>query len=180
MNFNGVKRGFTLIELIVVIILISSTYFLVFSNNSFGVKKEEKKLGLYNLKEYLLDNFKFTDELIFSCIEENFSCYVTIDGQLNAKFKVKNFFKQIPEVYEYNKEEKRVEFDEIRIDNSNHNIIFELKINDDYKTNEFIVNTLDKEVFVFNSIFTKPKIYNSLNESFEAFNINKSKVRDAF
>ena len=180
MSLIRVKKAFTLIELIIVIVLISTTYFLVFSNNSFSLKKSEKILDLFNLKEYLLNNFEFEKELSFLCIEDDFSCYIKKDGILDKDFKVTNFFKTKPDIYEYNSDERKVEFEELRVDNANHDVIFELKINSDYKTNEFMADTLNSEIFVFNSIFTKPKIYKSLNESFEVFNINKTKVKDAF
>lgn len=180
MDFIRVKKGFTLIELIIVIILISTTYFLIFSNTNFDVKKETKRLDLFNLKDYLLDNFEFEKEISFSCIEENFSCFIKVDDKLDKDFKVLNFFKIKPEVYEYSNIETKVDFKELRIDNLNHNVIFELKISADYKTNEFIIDTQDEKIFVFNSIFTKPKIYKTLNESFEVFNLNQLEVRDAF
>lgn len=179
MSLIRVKKGFTLIELIIVIVLISTTYFLVFSNNNFNVKQDEKRLDLFNLKEYLIKNFQFEKELKFSCIEENFTCYVKIDGKLDKNFKVTNFFKKIPDIYEYNNKETKIEFDELRVDNRGFNVIFELKINRDYKINEFIIDTQDN-VLVFNSIFTKPLVYKSLNESFEVFKENKTKVKDAF
>ncbi len=91
-----------------------------------------------------------------------------------------NFFKKVPDVYEYSSSEKKVDFKELRVDNMSYNVIFELKINADYKTNEFIIDTKDNNVFVFNSIFTKPKIYKTLGESLEVFDINKTKVKDAF
>ena len=100
--------------------------------------------------------------------------------QIEKDFKINNFFKKRPEIYEYNKQEKKLEFKELRVDNFNYEVIFELKINSDYKTNEFILDTLENEVYVFNSIFTKPKIYKSLNESFEIFNIDQVEVKDAF
>ena len=77
-------------------------------------------------------------------------------------------------------DEKKVEFKDIRIENFDYEVIFELKINNDYKTNEFILDTLENEVYVFNSIFTKPKIYKSLNEIFEVFKQEQIEVKDAF
>jgi hypothetical protein len=144
------------------------------------MKKDVEKLTLLNLKEYLLNNFEFEKELSFLCIEDDFSCYIKKDGILDKEFKVTNFFKTKPDIYKYNSNEKKVEFEELRVDNANHDVIFELKISSDYKTNEFMADTLNSEIFVFNSIFTKPKIYKSLNESFEVFNINKTEVKDAF
>ncbi len=180
MGLIRVKKAFTLIELIIVIVLISTTYFLVFSNDSFSVKKDEKILDLFNLKEYLLNNFEFEKELSFLCIEDDYSCYIKKDGILDKNFKVTNFFKTEPDIYQYNSDEEKVEFEKLRVDNVNHNVIFELKINSDYKTNEFIADTLDSGVFVFNSIFTQPKKYKSLNDSFESFELNQKEVKDAF
>ena len=54
-----------------------------------------------------------------------------------------------------------------------------LQIDSDFKINEFLLDTKE-EVYVFNSIFTKPKVFNSLNESLETFNIGQIEVRDAF
>lgn len=175
-----VKKSFTLIELIVVILIISATYFLVFSSNSFNLKKEEEKVELLNLKDFLLENFVFEKNLSFVCIEENFSCFVKVDNELFKDFEIKHFFKIKPNVYEYNKDERNLEFNELRINNFNYKVIFELKIDSDYKTNEFILDTLDNKVFVFNSIFTKPKIYESLDETFRTFNQKQIEVSDAF
>ena len=180
MKLIRVKKAFTLIELIIVILIITVTYALIFSNNSFSLKTDEKKLDLFNLKDYLIENFSFEKEISFLCIEEDFRCFIKIDGKLHKDFEVKNFFKEKPEVYAYTKDETRVDFKELRVDNFNYKVIFELKINSDYKTNEFIVDTLDDKVYVFNSIFTKPKVYNSLHESFENFTLNQIEVKDAF
>lgn len=173
-------KSFTLIELIIVILIISATYLLIFSNSSFNIKSQEEKITLYNLKDFLLKNFEYKKNISFLCVEEKFTCYVKVDDKIEKDFKINNFFKKRPEIYEYNKQEKKLEFKELRVDNFNYEVIFELKINSDYKTNEFILDTLENEVYVFNSIFTTPKIYKSLNESFEIFNIDQVEVKDAF
>ena len=56
MNKNNSVRvkGFTLIELIVVIIIIMSAYFLIFSNSNFTLKKDKVVLSLENLREFML------------------------------------------------------------------------------------------------------------------------------
>lgn len=180
MKLIRVKKSFTLIELIIVILIMSATYLLVFSTNSFNIKEQNQKLELDNLKDFLLKKFSFKKDLSFLCIDEDFSCYVKVDGKLDKDFKIEKFFKIKPEVYEYDKNERKMEFKELRVDNFNYDVIFELKINSDFKTNEFIVDTFENKVYVFNSIFTKPKIYNSLNESFETFNIQEIEVKDAF
>lgn len=180
MSLIGVKKGFTLIELVIVILIISIVYLLIFSNNSFNIKNQEEKITLYNLKDFLLKNFDFEKELSFLCIEKDFSCYVKTDGKIVEDFKINHFFIKIPDIYEYNIEERRVNFKDLRIENFDYKVVFELKINSDYKTNEFILDTLENKVYVFNSIFTRPKLYETLNESFEAFNLSQIEVKDAF
>lgn len=175
-----VKKAFTLIELIIVILIISTTYLLIFSNNNFNIKNQEEKITLYNLKDFLLKNFEFEKELSFLCIEKDFTCYVKTDGKIVEDFKINHFFKKIPDIYEYNIQERRVEFKDLRIENFDYKVVFELKINSDYKINEFILDTLENEIYVFNSIFTKPKFYQTLSESFEVFNLNQIEVKDAF
>ncbi len=180
MNLIRVKKSFTLIELIIVIILISTTYFLVFSNTNFHIKTDDKKLNLYELKDFLLKNFEFERNLTFLCIEDNFSCFVKVDGVIEKDFKVLNFFEIKPEIYKYSTQERQVEFEDLRVENFDYKVIFELKINSDYKTNEFILDTLQNEVYVFNSIFTQPQIFKSLNDSFDSFELNQKEVKDAF
>ncbi len=175
-----VKKGFTLIEFIVVILIISVTYILIFSSNSFSAKSEKDKLTLDNLKEFLLKKYDFKNEVSFLCIENNFSCFIKVDGKFDKDFRINNFFKQKPDVYQYDKKEKREEFSDLRVDNFNYKVIFELKIDSDYKSNEFILDTLQNQVYVFNSIFTKPKVYKTLSDSYEIFEKNEKEVKDAF
>lgn len=175
-----VKKSFTLVELLIVIVLISTTYFLVFSSNNFSVKSKNEYINLDNLKEYLLKNFQFNKKLLFFCIEDDYTCYIKADGVLNKGFEIKNFFSIAPLVYEYAKEEKTIVYDTIQIDSMNYDVIFKYEINSDYKTNEFILDTQEDRVYVFNSIYEKPKFYKSLNQAFETFNTNEIEVRDAF
>ena len=52
MDLIRVKKSFTLIELIVVILIISIVYILVFSSSSFCIKNEKEKIDLSYLKEF--------------------------------------------------------------------------------------------------------------------------------
>lgn len=176
-----VKKSFTLIELVVVIILISTVYLLMFSNTPFlssEVKKE--KFSLANTKEFLIKNFEFKDEISLVCVEKNFDCFIKIDGSINEKVKIENVFTTIPEVYEYNNSQIKVDFESARIDNLDYDVVFEFKMNRDYKFKEYIVDTLENRVYVFNSIYQEAKIYESLNEVFEIFEKNILEVKDAF
>lgn len=180
MNSIRGKNSFTLIELVIVLVIILGSYFLIFSNSNFDTKEQKVRLGLENIKAYLLENFEFEKELAFVCIEDKLTCFIRVDNEYNEELKIENFFSNIPEIYEYNKDEIRVEFLDIKIGNNSFRPIFELKINSDHKTNEFIVSNLDNRVYVFNSIYTKPLIYKDIKEAFETFYNNEIEVRDAF
>ena len=93
-------------------------------------KKEKIALSLENLREVMLENFEFNDELSFVCIEENYECFFKIDGKIDESSGIKNFFKDKPLVYEYNKELNSIEFAQIELNNTKQDIIFEFKIND--------------------------------------------------
>ena len=66
-------KSFTLIELIIVILIISATYLLIFSNSSFNIRSQEEKITLYNLKDFLLKNFEYKKNISFLCVEEKFT-----------------------------------------------------------------------------------------------------------
>ncbi len=174
------KKAFTLIEMIIVVITMFTVYYLVFTNNSFGIKEEKKEINLLNLREFLLSNFIFKKELSFICIEDSFSCFIKIDGELNKDFKIDNFFKAKPKVYEYSKYLIEKNFYNLRIDNFTYDVIFEFRIDDDYKTNDFILDTLISNVYVFNSIFSKPIEYKTIEDILDDFEKKQNEVRDAF
>ena len=88
------KKTFTLIELIIVIILISSVYYLTFTSSSFSFKQETKKVSIENIKEYLLDTFEFENKIELVCIEKEFQCFIKIDDTLDDKVVLKNLFKE--------------------------------------------------------------------------------------
>lgn len=174
------KRGFTLIELIIVILLIGITYYLVISNNSFKLEEKKADLSLLNLKEFLIKTFPYEKELDFFCIETDLSCHIQIDGIVQKDFKVEKLFKTIPEVYEYSKIRTRIDFEDKRVNDETQRVIFEFKIDNDFKTNEFILDDLQNSIYAFNSIYQKPKIYKNLDEMYEVFNTSEVEVRDAF
>ena len=180
MNLQRVKHAFTLIELIIVIILISVSYYLVFSNSNFKINNNKKNISFINIKKYLLDNFEFENEISLICTNENLVCYIKTDGIINEEVKIENLFENKPDVYKYQKEEQILDYESIDIDNISQDVIFELKINSDYKTNEIVVDTLNDKVYLFNSIFNEVKVYPSLQEVFETFNTNQLEVQDAF
>ncbi len=175
-----VKKSFTLIELIIVIILSGVSAYLMISSDTFAVNSKQDKFSLQNVKSFLLDNYTFNDSISFICVEEDYSCFVKVDGSINSDFKIEKLFSTSPDVYEYNQKREKVDFVPIQIDDDEYNVIFEFKINSDFKSKDYILDTLEDRVYVFNSIFSKAKIFESLDEAFESFDKSSKEVRDAF
>lgn len=176
-----VKKGFTLVELIIVIILISATYVLVFSTNNFSLSKSDaSKISLVNLKEYLIKNFEFEKSLKFVCIEDSFDCYIKKDDELLDESKVKGFFKAKPQVFKYQKEQELLEFNSIEIDNTDYDVVFEYSVNSDFKAKDMIVELSSGEAFVMNSIYKYASSYENISDAFETFIENEVEVKDAF
>lgn len=181
MKFTGVKKAFTLVELVLVVILLFTTmYFFVFSSSTFKVKNQENKFSLINLKENL-KKLDFKNRVSFVCVENNFDCFLKVDDEVIEKSKIEQVFNTKPEVYEYNSDQIIVDFQPIRINDIDYDVVFELELNSDFKfVDEFVLDTLEDRVYVYNSIYETAKVYDSLGEAFDVFEKNKLEVRDAF
>ena len=173
------RKSFTLIELIIVIILTSTIYILVFSNFSSNYEKKYS-VGLSNIKEFIFKNFEFQDKLSLVCIEdEGFPCYIFIDGNLKKDIKIENLFSQIPNVYNYDRGLSKYEFTRVRLDDIEYEVFFELKINSDRKHKNIVVDTLDENVYLFSSISKKIRKFKTTNEIIDSFFDNEIEVKDA-
>ncbi|MCP4971846.1 MAG: type II secretion system protein [Arcobacter sp.] len=174
------KKSFTLIELVIVIILTSIVTFLAFS--SFNSPYEKKyKIDLLNIKDFLFKNFEFEKELSLTCIDdEKFSCYIFIDNNINKDIEIKNLFSQIPDVYKYDRDLSKQEFKTLRLDDVEYDIFFELKIDNDKKHKNLVLDTLDDNVYLFSSISKNVKKFKTTNEIIDSFYDNEIEVKDAF
>ena len=180
MNKTRVKNAFTLIELIIVVILLFTTmYLFVFSSSNFDVKKRNNIFSLDSLKENLI-KIPFDRTISFVCIEDNFDCFIEIDGNIKKDKKITNVFNTKPEVYEFNSSQIQMDFEPIEIDDIDYDVVFRYEINSDYKVNELILDTLEDNVYVYNSIYNKARVFESISDAFEVFEKNKLEVRDAF
>ena len=175
-----VKKAFTLIELILVIILISAVSFLAFSN--FKIESEKKyNVNLENIKGFMLKNFEFENELSLICVEDYaLDCFIFIDKNENKEIKVENLFSQIPNVYNYDRDLSDYKFSKIRLDDIEYEPFFELKINSDKKHKNIVLDNLDEKVYLFSSISKNAKVFNSTNEILDSFLNNEIEVKDAF
>ena len=72
------RKGFSLIELLVVILLVSMVYFLGFEGVEIG-KKKPKALTPLNLKTNILSSELFNGQATLLCIDQCRSCYLRPD-----------------------------------------------------------------------------------------------------
>ena len=174
-----VKKAFTLIEIIIVIFLIIIVTYLVFSNLNFNTQKKYK-VNLENIKSFMLQNFEFENELSLICIEDDaLDCYVIIDRNMNRDIKLENLFSEKPEVYNYDKDLSDFSFSEIRLNDIGYEPFFELKINNDRKHKNIVLDTLDKKVYLFSSILKDSEVFESTNEITDRFSDSEIEVKDA-
>lgn len=174
-----VKNAFTLIELILVIILVSTISFLTISGFNFESSKKYK-VTLDTAKEFMLKNFEFQNKLSLICIEdEALDCFIFIDGHISEDIRIENLFEEIPQVYNYDKDLSDFEFTKIRLNDIEYEPFFELTINSDKKHKSIVLDTLDEKVYLFSSIFKKVKKFNSTNEITDKFIDNEIEVKDA-
>ena len=174
-----IKKAFTLIELMLVIILISIVSYLAFSN--FNINSPKKyKISLENIKEFMLKKFEYNDRISLSCFEdEKLNCYVFIDDILNKNIKIENLFEEIPQVYNYDKDLSDLEFLAIKIENIEYKPFFVLEIDKDKKHKNIVLDTMDERVYVYHSLFLKAIEYKSTNEILDNFNEKEIEVKDA-
>ena len=174
------KKGFTLIELMIVIVLITLVYSLMFSN--FNIQSKSKsKVSLENLKEYILKNFEFKNNISFICIEdETISCFVISDGNLETLQSIASPFKETPQVFYYGKELKSFNFDIIKLNEMEYEPIFQLTINKDSKHENIVVDTMDENVYLFKAISLNPMQFSSTNELLDSFYEKQVEIQDAF
>jgi len=76
-----IKRAFTLLELIVVVLIISLIGFLTFSVMAKGSSKKKEQVEILNLKSTLTSNAPKEDRLFF-CIEQNKKCFVATGDKI--------------------------------------------------------------------------------------------------
>jgi len=168
-------------ELILVIILISVVYSLVFVNFDFEIKEKKVRSKIENLKQILLNNFDFQEELSLDCIQnEGLVCYVFIDGRIDKNIKIEGLFNKVPDVYTLEKKELvNYFFEKVKLDNIEYEPFFELKIDKYKKHKDLIVDMGNSRVYFFSSIFLDAKLYKYTNEIIDSFSSKETEVKDA-
>jgi len=172
------SASFTLVELLVVVILMLAVYGIFFVDLTKKPQNNNVNENLINVKSLLL-KYEFDKTIEVQCSEVDFKCFVLADGVVKEELKAK-LFNSTPTVYSYDKNKNKIRFNDLKLEKlESYPIDFIYKIDKYGKTRDMIVEVDDK-VYVFNSLFDKPTMLESLNDVGEYFDSKVSKVRDVF
>ncbi|RXJ86037.1 hypothetical protein [Arcobacter sp. CECT 8985] len=171
------KKAFSLIELIIIISIILVVTYLVVPSFNFKNKSNITKYNIENIKEQLLKNYDYNDFIELICLKNRGYCLLNIDG--NFKENKINLFKNNPDIEVYN-----YKFQKIYYESFNNKTYFNEEVNyilkiSKSKSSDNIIALNDKEFFVFNSLYQKPKKYLSLQKIKKKFENNKNRLLNA-
>ena len=178
------RKSFTLIEIIIGIILISIIYTIVINSYSSKTKNSTDTITLENLKEKIQnlgEENSMNDSITIKCIADDLSCFVFLDDSLQPlEEKIKPFLKQQPTVYNYNKNQEKIEFLDLELEQlQRYEVVFQYSCKKNRKCDEFIVETEDL-TYIYNNIKKKPDTIKYINDISEYFDTKIEEVKDAF
>jgi hypothetical protein len=169
------KKSFTLIEIILVVAIISLAYYFTIDNFKFKTINKSSFINISNLKSYML---KFNQELSIVCVDDGKRCFIK-DSNNNIIQKVDNLFKSKPIVYEYNKDLKEINFEDLELEQlDRYEVCFKYKINK-YKKSDDIIVEVNNKVYIFNSIYKTPIKLDSISYVYDYFEDLKQELKDA-
>ncbi len=148
--------------------------------SNFSMKQKNKNsVTLQNLKQSLL-KFDFKDKISLKCVDdENVDCLVIIDDKIQNE-KISKLFKSCPDVYEYSRDQTRMEFDDLELEQLLRlEICFEFEVNKNGYSSQMIVDTHD-EVLIYDNISQKPKKIKYINDIGLYFDGKNDEVKNAF
>ncbi len=168
-----IKRGFTLFELLVVIILISIVYFLVIPSG-LGAKKDRAIFKFENLKTYL-SSFDKSAKVTLICIRECKKCYVFYKdkqvetGVINRELRA----------YTYNNGYlDDAKFSAPKYFDAYENICFKYSVDPKRNIGDEVFVKYGQKVYYFSPYFQKTKIFDSLSEASDFYTNGLEKLKD--
>ena len=161
-------QGFTLFELLLVLLIIVSLYGLFAQNFNFKTQ-EDKNIKIERLNQYLVDNFSQNGELVsLICIENSDECRVLVDNEDNNI--TLNVFEKNGEISSYIYDGKRLEkmsFDDYYIDDyKRERVSFKMDIYPN-QSNERMVLKYENMVVLFDNFFNENRVFQNIEEAQE-------------
>ncbi len=173
LSVSNSKKGFTLFELILVVLLIGIIYGIFVHKLSQKDKKESAEgIVLETLKPFL-ESFEPTDKAELRCFTPCETCYVFRDGKQVEDLELP-LFKSTPNVYENDAfgQLQRIEFMPIEEKKSKaiKDVCFEYTLYQNHSSSNYIVEYA-KKYYLFEAYLKPVSVFESLSEATAAFDI---------
>lgn len=173
------KKAFSLIELIIVVVIMGVVYMLAV-NNLQNIKDPKTTLSLQNLKEYL-QNIPHKKSVELLCLDDCTSCDVLVDGKKDPDIpSIENLINDSIKVYRYDfhlglqEQSKKVYFNE---ENIEENVCFALSV-DSKGVSEQVAVKFNGKVYDYTAYLRPTPVYGSLQELIDTKDIyTKAPVR---
>lgn len=160
-NHTAVRRAFSLLELIIVILIVSLSAMLVFTAAEKS-EKEPEALTLLNLKSTLLSLQQEGPQMEFFCLDKCRQCYIEQDGNV-VPYENKIGWNE-PKAYTLSEDDSVEEIDFGRYDD--HPVCLRFTLFGNGSSSQLIIQ--DRyQVFYLPSFFGKPREAVSLEEAKE-------------
>ena len=166
------KKAFSLIELIIVVVIMGVVYMLAVHNLQ-NFKDPVTALSLQNLKVYL-QKIPHTKSVELLCLDDCSSCDVLVDGEKDPNTTAfDNFIDNSIKVYRYDfnlgfqEQGKKVYFNN---ENIEENICFSFSVDNKGVSEQVAVQFKDK-VYDYTTYLSPTPVYGSLKELVDAKNI---------
>ncbi len=150
------KRAFSLIELLIVILIIGVVYTLSVGNFK-KIKDESKKLTLQGLKEYLHE-LPHDENIEILCMEDCSACDIFADGEKINDKEIENFLDKSVKLYRYDFSLGMVEIE------MESEVCFSYSMDKSGVGEQVIVEFKDK-IYDFTAYLTSTPVYNSIEEA---------------
>lgn len=165
------KKGFTLFELIIVVFIIGTAYYLVVP---YFHKNEIKKFEFHHLKEYLL-SFSSEENIKLVCIEDCKKCYVIIGNKKTLSPVIASPLT----AYHYEKGHlEEVEFPSSKYFDLREKVCFSYSVNAQKKIGEELFVKYDNKIYYFSPYFKETFIFDNLSKAKDFYEKLLNKLKD--
>jgi prepilin-type N-terminal cleavage/methylation domain-containing protein len=169
----SIKKGFTLFELLIVIIIISVVYFLIIPYG-LGAKKGASGFKFEDLKTYL-SSFDKNATVTLVCTNECKKCYIFY-GDKKVQTNIIN--KEL-RAYTYNNGYlDDAIFSASEYFDSYENICFRYSVDSKIDVGDEVFVKYNDKVYYFSPYFQKTKVFDSLSEASEFYTNALEKLKD--
>jgi len=159
------KRAFSLIELLIVIMIVGVVYTLAIGNFN-RLSDESSKLSLVNLKEYL-NSIKHSESVKLLCLDNCSECDVVVDGVKSKT--IEDFLDESVRVYRYEFSYGAVEIEKevfFNIDDVEEDVCFSYEVDKNGVGDQVLVEFKEK-VYDFSPYFSGTAVYRSIEDAVE-------------